>query len=171
MPTNTPQKELHHMDLQETIVLRIKWERGSHLATNYELVVLQRTTHTSSKRHQWTWWTPPWWCLDWIWWFWNLRWLELIFVDSPRVSRILGVFIEQIGGSGGHRGGHNPPGHALVSCAHLGLPLRYLFGPLDVFWSKKILKKFRCISTPFGIDFRRCKKHAKNSNWHLALCQ
>ena len=24
MPTNTPQKELHHMDLQETIVLIIK---------------------------------------------------------------------------------------------------------------------------------------------------
>ena len=34
IPTNTPQKELHHMDLQETIVLRIKRERGSHLATN-----------------------------------------------------------------------------------------------------------------------------------------
>ena len=30
-------RELHHMDLQETIVLRIKRERerGSHLATNY----------------------------------------------------------------------------------------------------------------------------------------
>ena len=27
IPTNTPQKELHHMDLQETIVLRIKRER------------------------------------------------------------------------------------------------------------------------------------------------
>ena len=24
IPTNTPQKELHHLDLQETIVLRIK---------------------------------------------------------------------------------------------------------------------------------------------------
>ena len=31
----THRKELHHMDLQETIVLRIKQERGSHLATNY----------------------------------------------------------------------------------------------------------------------------------------
>ena len=28
IPTNTPQKELHHLDLQETIVLRIKRERG-----------------------------------------------------------------------------------------------------------------------------------------------
>ena len=35
IPTNTPQKELHHMDLQETIVLRIQRERESHLATYY----------------------------------------------------------------------------------------------------------------------------------------
>ena len=35
IPTNTPQKELHKIDLQETIVLRIKRERGIHLATNY----------------------------------------------------------------------------------------------------------------------------------------
>ena len=43
IPKNTPQKELHHMDLQETIVLRIKRERerGSHLATNYGPVGLQ----------------------------------------------------------------------------------------------------------------------------------
>ena len=47
-------KELHHMDLQETIVLRIKRERGIHLATNYGPIGLQRTTHTSSERHQWT---------------------------------------------------------------------------------------------------------------------
>ena len=55
IPTNTPQKELHHMDLQETIVLRIKRERGSHLATNYGPEGLQRTTHASSERHQWRW--------------------------------------------------------------------------------------------------------------------
>ena len=65
-------------------------ERGSHLATNYRPVGLQWTTHASSERHQWGWWTPLWWCLDWIWWFWNLRRLELIFVDSPRVFGILG---------------------------------------------------------------------------------
>ena len=41
IPTNTPQKELHHMDLQETIVLRIQRERGSHLTTAYEPVGLQ----------------------------------------------------------------------------------------------------------------------------------
>ena len=55
IPTNTPQKELHHMDLQETIVLRIQRERESHLATNYGPKGLQRTTHASSERHQWRW--------------------------------------------------------------------------------------------------------------------
>ena len=55
IPTNTPQKELHHMDLQETIVLRIQRERGSHLATNYGPEGLQRTTHASSERDQWRW--------------------------------------------------------------------------------------------------------------------
>ena len=34
-------KVLHQIDLQETIVLRIKKERGSHLATNYKPVGLQ----------------------------------------------------------------------------------------------------------------------------------
>ena len=34
-------KELHQIDLQETIVLRIKRERGSHIATNYRHVGLQ----------------------------------------------------------------------------------------------------------------------------------
>ena len=37
------------MDLQETIVLRIKRERGSHLATNYGPEGLQRTNHASSE--------------------------------------------------------------------------------------------------------------------------
>ena len=40
------------MDLQETIVWRIKRERGSHLATNYEPEGLQRTTHASSEKRQ-----------------------------------------------------------------------------------------------------------------------
>ena len=31
IPINTPQKELHHMDLQETIVLRIKRERDEDI--------------------------------------------------------------------------------------------------------------------------------------------
>ena len=36
---------------------------------------------------------------------------------------------------------------------------------------EKIIKKFRGVWTSFDIDFLWCKKHAKNSNWHLALCQ
>ena len=68
-PNKHTAKELHHMDLQETIVLRIKRERWSHLATNYGPEGLQRTTPASSERHQWKWWTPLWWCLDWICWF------------------------------------------------------------------------------------------------------
>ena len=55
IPTNTPQKELHHMDLQETIILRIQRARESHLTTNYRPEGLQRTTHASSERHQWRW--------------------------------------------------------------------------------------------------------------------
>ena len=47
-PNKHTAKELHHMDLQETIVLIIQRERGSHLATNYGPEGLQRTTHASS---------------------------------------------------------------------------------------------------------------------------
>ena len=54
-PNKHTAKELHHMELQETIVLIILRERGSHLATNYGPEGLQRTTHTSSERHQWRW--------------------------------------------------------------------------------------------------------------------
>ena len=32
-----------------------KYRRGSHLATNYGPVGLQRTTHASQERHQWKW--------------------------------------------------------------------------------------------------------------------
>ena len=46
-PNKHTAKELHHMDLQETIVLRIQQERESHLATNYGPEGLQRTTHAS----------------------------------------------------------------------------------------------------------------------------
>ena len=128
IPTNTPQKELHHMDLQETIVLRIQWERESHQATNYGPEGLQRTTHASSERHQWKWWTPPWWCLDWIWWFWTLRRLDEYFVDHPRVLVFLGVFIEQRGGPGAHevgtthQGAPGPPGVPWWVVPSSGLP-------------------------------------------------
>ena len=54
-PNKHIEKEFHHMDLQESIVLRIQRERESHLATNYGPEGLQRTTHASSERHQWRW--------------------------------------------------------------------------------------------------------------------
>ena len=53
------------------------------------------------------------------------------------------VFIEQRGGGTGHRGGQHPSGRAwapwraLVGVPHLGLPLRYFFGPSVVFWPRK----------------------------------
>src|SRR5215216_6563630 len=75
----------------------------------------------------------PRWCLDWIWWFWTLRRLDQYFIDSPRVSGILGVFIEQRGGPGESRGGHNPPGRAWAP--------RCCLGPLGVFWSIKNLRE------------------------------
>ena len=86
----------------------------------------------------------------------------------------IGVFIEQRDGARGHRGGHNPPGrswgpmNALVGCAPLGAPpgASPPIGCLLV--HKKNPKKFRCIWTPMGIDFLRCKKQAKNNNWHWA---
>jgi hypothetical protein len=34
---------------------------------------------------------------------------------------------------------------------------------------EKISKKFHCVWTPFGIDFLRSKKQAKNSNWHWVI--
>ena len=66
IPINTPQKELHDMDLQETIVLRIQRERECHLATNYPEVYKEllmhhrRGTNGGGEPH-------PRWCLDWIW--------------------------------------------------------------------------------------------------------
>src|SRR3990170_3553390 len=58
----------------------------------------------------------PRWCLDWIWWFWTLRRLELIFVDSPRVSGILGYLQSKESVQGApevgttHQGAPGPPG-------------------------------------------------------------
>ena len=48
IPINTPEKSVHQIDLQETIVFRIKGERRSHLATAYGPVGLWWTTHTSA---------------------------------------------------------------------------------------------------------------------------
>ena len=93
--------------------------------------------------------------------------------------RNIGVFIEQRGGPGGTRGGHNPSGRAwvswraLVGCSPLGAPPP--LGAAQAHWVpsglEKISKKLCCVWTPFDIDFLRCKKQAKNNNWHWALGQ
>ena len=72
------------------------------------------------------------------------------------------------------RRGHNTPGcawaprRALVGCAPLGVAPRCFFGPLVVFWSKKIHKKCPYVWTPFCIDYLRCKNMQKTTTgtWH-----
>ena len=109
---------------------------------------------------------------------------RLVFMDTEACSGgtyDLGLprgFLEYLGfyrvkrGAEGHRGGQNPPGRAwgarraLVGCAPSGHPPKCCSGPMDVFWSIKIHKKFRGVWTLFDIDFLRCKKQVKNSNWH-----
>ena len=66
------------------------------------------------------------------------------FRRLPKGFWNIGVFIEQRGGSGGTRGGHNPPEHAsaswstLVGATPLEQPLRCFLGPLAFFWPKNI---------------------------------
>ena len=71
-------------------------------------------------------------------------------------------------GGGGLRGEDNPPGRTSVGAAPLEQPLRCFLGPLAFFWPKKILQEFRCIWTPFDIDFLRCKNMQKTATvtWH-----
>ena len=82
-------KELHQIDLQETIVLRIKRERKPSsycLRTRRSMVDYSCIIGEAPMRMM----NPSVMVLDWISWFWNLRRLELCFVDSPRVSGIFG---------------------------------------------------------------------------------
>ena len=122
IPTNTPQKDLHHMDLQETIVLIIKREREREEAIQLlttdpkvckELLTHhQRGTNGGGEPH-------PRWCLDWIWWFWTLRRLDEYFVDAFRVLEILGYLQSKEAVRGApevgttHQGAHWPPGAPL----------------------------------------------------------
>ena len=87
-------------------------ERESHLATNYRPEGLQRTTHASSERHQWGWWTPSE----------MVSRLDIVVLDSAAAGWIfrrcfqgsgnIGVFIEQRGG----------PGAPEVGTTHQGAP-------------------------------------------------
>ena len=105
------------MDLQETIVLRIKREieEAIQLLTTDPKVYKELLTHHrrgtngGGEPH-------PRWCLDWIWWFWTLRRLDEYFVDSPRVSGILGYLQSKEAVRGApevgttHQGTPGPPG-------------------------------------------------------------
>ena len=108
---------------------------------------------------------------------WNLRRLELIFVDSPRVFGFLGYLwskeaVREAAEVGViHQGAPGPPRHAQVGCAPLGAPSGTSLAQRVSSGPEKITKKFRCVWTPFGIDFLGSKKQAKNSNWHWALFQ
>ena len=70
-----------------------------------------------------------------------------LFCTTPNKLKLHGEFLwniwwilEQISTGGGPRGEHNPPGRAreprraLVSCAHQGGPLRYLFAPIFIIY-------------------------------------
>ena len=89
--------------------------------------------------------------------------LDLVVLDFAAAGsifrRLIVVFIDQRGGSGGTRGGQHPLGRAwtswcaLVGAAPLEQPLGCLLGPLAFFWPKKILQELHCVWTPFDIDF------------------
>ena len=70
-----------------------------------------------------------------------------------------------------HQGAPGGPGAPWWVVPPLGQPPGASLVHLVSSGPNKIHKKFRCIWTPFDIDFLRCKKQAKNSNWHWALCQ
>ena len=79
----------------------------------------------------------------------------------------IGVFIEQRG-AGGHRGGHNPPGRALVGCAPLGAPP----GASPAHWMSSGPKKSTKSFTAFGLrlvfiscDVKNMQKTATDT-WH-----
>ena len=55
IPTNTPQRVTSYGSPRDHCIENSVREREIHLATNYGPEGLQRTTHTSSERHQWKW--------------------------------------------------------------------------------------------------------------------
>ena len=73
--------------------------------------------------------------LDWISWFYNLRRLELCFVDSPRVSRIFGYF----------KGEEAVQKDTKVGTTHLGTP----GGPGGPWWVVTTLVASCIASSPY----------------------
>src|SRR3989337_2510327 len=101
----------------------------------------------------------------------------IVFRRLPQGFWIFGVFIEQRGGVGGVRGGHNPPGRAWaprraqVGCAPLGAPLLLPCPIVCLLVQKKSPKSFAAFGLRLGLIFYDVKNKQKNSNWHWALCQ
>ena len=140
-----------------------KRERGSHLATAYGPVGLQWTTHASSERHQWGWWTPPWWCLDWICGFWNLRRLELIFVDSwgiYRAKRRCGRPLRWEQPTRARLGPHARPGGL---CSPRGTPLVLLWPNRCLLVQKKSPKSFDVFGLHLVLIFCEVKNKQKTA--------
>ena len=99
------------MDLEEIIVLR---EKAIQLLTTdpkvYKELLMHHRRGTNGGGEP-----RPRWCLDWIWWFWTLRRMDEYFVDSPRVSGILGYLQSKEAVQGApkvgttHQGAPRPP--------------------------------------------------------------
>ena len=120
------------MDLQDTIVLRIKRERGIYLDTNYGPMEVVNPSVMVSR-------------------------LDMVVLDStaagidfrrlPQGFWNIGVFIEQRGGPGApevgttHQGMPGPPGTPSWVVLPLENPSKHNLGPLGVFWSIKNLRK------------------------------
>jgi hypothetical protein len=141
------QKELHHMDLQETVVLKIK-ERDRK-PSSYCL-----RTRRSTKNYSHIIGEAP---MDMVKSSEMVSRLDLVVLELAATGIVfrrlflgfwnIWVFIEERGSGGELRVGHHPSGRArppwrsLVGGAHPGLPLRYFFGPSGVFWPRKIPQK------------------------------
>ena len=96
----------------------------------------------------------------------------MIFVASPGVSGIQGYLkskeaVWEAAEVGTTRQGMPGPRGAQVGCAPLGAPSGTSLAQLVSSGPEKISKKFRCVWTPFGIDFLRSKKIATSTGHYV----
>ena len=157
------------MDLQETIVLIIKREREEAiqlLTTDpkvYKELLMHhlRGTNGGGEPHLRR-------CLDWIWWFWTLRRLELVFVDPPRVSGILGYLQSKEAVQGApevgttHWGTAGPPGTLWWVLLPSGHP-QVLSWPTGCLLVEKDPQKVSLRLDSVWYHFLRCKNMQKTT--------
>src|SRR6266566_7401214 len=91
IPTNTPQKFTSNRSPRDHCIENHKREREKKpssycLRTRRSMVDYSHIIGEAPMRMM----NPSVMVLDWISWFWNLRWLDVFFVDSSRVSGIFG---------------------------------------------------------------------------------